>query len=414
MTKRLLLINFDFPPNQGIGGRRWAKMAKGFAQRGFELDVIKSDPIAGNKTSSWYGDVQSSRIRIYSLSRPLCSSFISHPRRGILGKVLYRFGLVFNRICYSGTPFDVSLGWEKVLTNKLVELTKAKTYDAVIATGAPWNMLYVVAQFMTRQNSIKFIVDYRDPWIEAKNYGMPGLSARRMQCEVAKELFVLGAANIVMSPYPYLTQRLQKRIGSDSHRQTRFVTLEHFYDPDDIPKRVSTAHPKKAFRIVYGGDIYIGAQELLKKIAQDLKAINDELSEKDIRVIIDLYTDSSVDPEIISSPFIQLHASIGRELFVELQNSNACLILLPEHKKEEKTTKFYEYLATGKPMIVAAKDGAVLDFIRDMNLGYSWSVEGKHKWIEAYISGAMCNSEKYDISKESVNARVDYISRLLV
>jgi len=414
MTKRLLLINFDFPPNQGIGGRRWAKMAKGFAQSGFELDVIKSDPIAGNKTSSWSSDVQSSRIRIYSLSRPLCSSFISHPRRGIVGKILYRFALMFNRIRYSGTPFDVSLGWEKVLTNKLVELTKTKTYDAVIATGAPWNMLYVVAQFMSRQKTIKFIVDYRDPWIEAKNYGMLGLSAKRMQCEIAKELFVLRTANIVTSPYPYLTERLQRRIDTNSNGQTRCVTLEHFFDPEDIPTRFSVAHSKKVFRIVYGGDIYIGALELLQEISQDLKAINEKLSEKDIRVIIDIYTDSSVDSEVISSPFVQFHASIGRELFVELQKSNACLILLPEHKKDEKTTKFYEYLAARKPMIVAAKDGAVFDYIRSMKLGYGWSVDETHEWIEAYISGDMCNSEEYDISKESINARVDYISRLLV
>lgn len=43
---RLLLISYHFPPDTTVGARRWEKMARFVAERGWALDVITRDPAA--------------------------------------------------------------------------------------------------------------------------------------------------------------------------------------------------------------------------------------------------------------------------------------------------------------------------------------------------------------------------------
>ena len=46
--KKILLICWDFPPNNGIGGRRWAKLIKYLAKSDVECHVMKCDAILFN------------------------------------------------------------------------------------------------------------------------------------------------------------------------------------------------------------------------------------------------------------------------------------------------------------------------------------------------------------------------------
>ena len=96
--KSILLVNFDFPPNYGIGGRRWAKLAKGMAMQDVHIDVIKADPISTAKISPWQSDTLSEKINIHSLPRPVLSEWISHPHKSIVGKIKYRLALSITKL----------------------------------------------------------------------------------------------------------------------------------------------------------------------------------------------------------------------------------------------------------------------------------------------------------------------------
>ena len=67
-NKKTLLLCWDFPPNDGIGGRRWAKMAKWLLKSGHEIHVIKSKSKVGNQNSVWLSDVKSDQIHIYEVN----------------------------------------------------------------------------------------------------------------------------------------------------------------------------------------------------------------------------------------------------------------------------------------------------------------------------------------------------------
>ena len=83
MPERVLLCCYGFPPNTGIGGRRWAKLAKGLAQNGTAVEVINADlPKTG--ASPWSEDVSHPLITVHSVPSDYPTA-LSHNRGGVLG-----------------------------------------------------------------------------------------------------------------------------------------------------------------------------------------------------------------------------------------------------------------------------------------------------------------------------------------
>ena len=141
MDEHLILVNYDFPPNQGIGGRRWGKLAKGLAQEGYHVHVIKASAIEGNKPSPWTIDIEHPNIHVTTIKRTY-PSVISHTGHTIWDKLHYRFALWRLKRLVKGTIFDLSAEWGKPLTTACEKLCRDFPIKRIIATGAPWHMLY--------------------------------------------------------------------------------------------------------------------------------------------------------------------------------------------------------------------------------------------------------------------------------
>ena len=52
-----------------------------------------------------------------------------------------------------------------------------------------------------------------------------------------------------------------------------------------------------------------------------------------------------------------------------MHEADALLIVLPENKRNERTTKFFEYLPLRKPMLIIAPPGEVTNFVVEHSLG---------------------------------------------
>ena len=54
---KILLVCYSFPPNPGVGGRRWAKFAKYLVKSGHYVEVINAK-LTTDKLSTWSKDAQ--------------------------------------------------------------------------------------------------------------------------------------------------------------------------------------------------------------------------------------------------------------------------------------------------------------------------------------------------------------------
>lgn len=364
--KNILIVNFDFPPNQGIGGRRWGKLAKGLAIAGYNVFVIKADPVRNNSNSPWTDDVMHPNIHVYSIPRTYPEAF-SHPENSFFGKLKYRFNKFKLLRKERGTIFDISIGWDKYFEPLAKKIISENNITNIVATGAPWNLMYFVCQLKQHFTDLNIISDFRDPWINAKNYGMQGLSSERKIHEEFKHQFVLSNSDVVITPAKDMTDEL---ISADKkNSKAKFEVLGHFYDEDDVGD-VSSTSKSDEIVLVYGGDLYIGVEPQLQKFADDLAAI--KLNDPNLysKLKVKIFTNSTVPSFLKSVEVISTFPSIGKQIFKELRSAHYCLIFLPDNKKNHITTKSIEYLPFRKPFLVYAPAGDFTRFVGEHKLGF--------------------------------------------
>ncbi len=366
-----MLICFDFPPNEGIGGRRWAKLAKGLASTGTKIFVLKADAKKKNSLSPWLGDVEHENIVVHSLPRTYPEQ-MSDPGSGILDKLSYRLHRYRLQKSTKGTIYDISIGWDRMMIPKALEIIDKEDIKNLIVTGAPFNLFPYAAEIKKQRPNICLLLDYRDPWLNAVNYGIPGLNYKNFLEEKAKQRKALAAADFITCPNEFMLEEIHH---SDDYRKVkgRYEVIPHFYDQDDINTYLSNAPvASDKIRIVYGGTLYMGLEPWFKKLCEALdqvKASNPGLYKK---LQIELY---SKDLQFASwfsdhTDVIHLQAPIGKELFHKIASANACFIFLAHHNKDYRTTKFFEILPFSKPLIYLGEKGFVSEFIEKEELGW--------------------------------------------
>jgi hypothetical protein len=365
--EHILIVNYDFPPNDGIGGRRWAKFAKQLANEGYEVHVIKANSIEGKSNSAWTKDVIHERIHVYSLPRNYPQIF-SHPKADIISKIQYRFYKYKLLLTEKGTIYDISIGWEKALLEKAQELISTHHIRQVMASGAPWKMLFDVSKIKEKNPAINLIIDYRDPWLNALNYGMPALSASRRKAEEEKQTFVLNQADYVITPYAYLTAELKYWSEKNCNGKAKFEVLSHFYDPDDLVETSTASNDQ--LTLVYGGDLYQGLDKQLLHFRDALSRLEKTNSVLYRKLDIRVYTNKTDNTLFRNTSCVRVMPSIGKEIFNETSKAHGILIFLSDNKKNDRTTKFFENLPARKPFIVVAEAGEVTNFVRDNKLGF--------------------------------------------
>jgi hypothetical protein len=368
MAETFIIACFDFPPNSGIGGRRWAKFAKALAAMGHHVHVIKADPVSGDQPSGWMDELNHSHITIHSLPR-VYPREISHGPRNLGEKLKYRINIRRLRRKENGTLYDVAIGWEKSFAQKASHLIENLHVTAILATGAPFNLLYYAAKVKQKYPHVHLLADYRDPWINAPNYGMRTLTAAQLQAEIAKQDFIFKHADVVTCPNEFLLDEIKSTATITP--KARFEALAHSYDVDDVSAYLDSNRTNLApqqINLVYGGSLYLGLENefaLLSNAMLRYKAQNSTPAQ------LRIFTPHAQYKPHFSAIGAQLHFSdvIGKGIFKEVNQAAAIIIFLADHNKDYLTTKFFEFLPFRKPLMYFGPKGHVAQFIESNRLG---------------------------------------------
>jgi len=369
--KHIILVNYDFPPNKGIGGRRWGKLAKEFAEQNCIVHVVKADALSDTEKSVWSEEVNNKNIFVHSLPRVYPQILLTQPSK-FLEKLQYKKALNAVKKNYKGTPYDISLGWEKHLVPKLNELTKKFPIEWIFATGAPWDMLRAVAEWKKEQTSIKYWADFRDPWLNARNYGMPFLSPEKKKEEQIKAESVLQNADVLSAPAMQILGHFSYLNLIPSNNK-KFFHLKHFHSEPRLTEQ-SFGFSSTDIIIEYGGEIYLDTEPYLEQMANDLTKLREFNTTLYERLNINFHSSSFAKIQSIFKhhPCVRISDSIGKKIEDRIAQAHWCIILLAEHNKDFFTTKYYEYQTLGTPYLYVGADGEVLKNIEKENRGTSW------------------------------------------
>lgn len=365
--KHILIVCFGFPPHPGIGGRRWAKFAKYLAKAGYEVHVIRNTGHYTTYTgkSFWEKDIDSPHIHIHDV---WCPEIPLIPSKNIIAKIFNRIKLILLHLLSKGSPYDPALFWKSFLHKKAEELIEKYNIHHVIATGAPFRVLYYTALLKKKHPEIFLLCDYRDPWYGAHNYGMNSVSRTRLAHEHAMEATIIETADAITAPSDlFVGHPLREQV------MPKFRLLQHAADPDDfagVDFDVPTPSIENGLDIVYGGALYVGIEKTLIALSKILSS-NEWRGPK---VVFHIYSPdfAAAWTSELSPDVFRLYPPIdATALMQKIVAAHATMIVLADHNKNFHTTKFFELKLLPRLIFYIGPNGSVSKTIANQNLGYS-------------------------------------------
>ena len=383
----IVIINNKFPPNQGIGGRRMALLAKYLLEKGHIVSVICQKPYSIHPSNEqWLSKEEQEKINYVFIKNKnyLNQSIFSNH---FIAKLLTLLLRILFKILNKGNIYDSALFQQNDVIAALVYFQQKQPIDWVIASAAPFNLLYYAALFKKRFPKVKLCCDIRDPWLKNDNYGYQTLSTSRKEFEKDKMKFILEHAHIITSPHPSCL----KEISELGNAPEKFKLIEHCFETSIINKDFQpTENPPKTeehkINFVYAGTIYPKCEAYFQQLNSQLHIIQHDQPKLYNRLSISVYSDDchKMQPNLKDHP-IHFSPAIGKAISTPLMETDYIIIMVNESMKDLFITKVFDYSVYEKPYAFIGPKGELLTMIRDKKIG--WEME--------HILHALMNESSY-------------------
>ncbi len=389
----ILIICHSFPPNYGIGGRRWAKFAKELAHRGYPVHVIRNSVAPGASTSLWTDDVTDPLIIAHPLPDRYPRAMIRWPATSLWDKLSYGLWKRILPLCTKGNWYDRGLFWRKPMLELAGKLISEHGIRNVIVTGAPFSLLAYATELKKRYSGIHLVSDFRDMWTWGNYYGYQTIGDDRLQHERQLEAMVARVSDKLISPHPAVLDHLHQAHGV---LQDRMSVIAHAIDPDDLDMTF-TKVPDGLFRMIYAGSMY-GTKETngyFALVLEALRSLKDTRPEAFAKCRFDLYiTDHGTEAlqqqvkDQGLDAVVHFHVPLPpKEIMKRIAASDLELAFLPRDKKDTMVTKFAEIFYLGCPVLHIGDAGLVSRTIVAQRMGDSLRVEELVRELPRIISG---------------------------
>ncbi len=393
MSKHLLLISYTFPPYPGIGGRRWAKFAKYLSRLGYTIHVIHSkNPF--KEESLWLDDVKNApNIFTYELDALYPKVLLSQPTT-FFEKLNYRFSLFKVKMFSKGTPYDRGIFWKKPMVELAERLIVKNNIKNVIVSCAPFSSAYYALELKQRHKDLNLIIDLRDPWTWGKAYGFSSLSDKRLSFEKKMEREVIEKSDYILVP----SVEMKNHIASSySEFSKKIVFFSHGFDEDELTRETKIKSDK--IRLMFYGTIY-------ENLERTFEAISKAIKNTEPIINLDIYSSTTryrnlFEQKNILSKTVNYYKPLSPViLFNKMKEYDYVIVVQPDYAKDFITTKIYEIIYTGTPIILISNEGKLSDFISSYKLGFyfnSLTLE------EGFKNLPNSNAENFQVKKFPIN-----------
>lgn len=360
----VLIVTQTFPPEPGIGGRRWAKFAKYLHRAGVEPKILTRALKRNQPESLWTSDVAElnpQHINYYKANYP---SVLTKAKLGVFDKVNYRVTLAAMNLLSSGNPYDRAALIQKSFSRTLEQTIVANGIRNVIVSGPPFNLLYFAARLKQRVGGFKLLVDFRDGWSWDTRYGMGIIGTKRKALEKSKEDFVIAMADVIMTPSRFHYDNLCRLYP---HAKDKMLVTPHAFDSDDLPPE-QDFKPKGDYYI-YGGALYDRLDRVFIALNRSFRAIDPKAVE--IRLHLSNPQKLSEYLEHVDEKYHRYFVNgpqlTPKDFYREVSGARA--FLFGSGVPTKITSKVFEILSCKTPILVVGNDGELPHYLRAKDLG---------------------------------------------
>ena len=384
--KKVLILTYYWPPSGGAGVQRWLKFTKYLKRYGWEpiiytaengeipvvdLSLLKDVPeeLTILKTPIWEPYQLYKRFIGRKKDDKINASFLSENKKAGLSEKI--------SIWIRGNFFipDARKFWIKPSINYLENYIIKNNIEYIISSGPPHSMHLIALGLKNKFTSLKWIADFRDPWTNIDFYDKLMLTKSSNNKHHSQELNVLTTADVILSIGKGMSDEFlniyQKSGGKNLNK---FKVISNGFDADDI--KTSDIIKDKKFSIAHIGTLVkdrnpIVLWKVLKKITD---TSDDFRSQLEIKLVgkVDIFVKEQLENYGLINFVKKIDYLPHSEVIIEQQQSKVLLLLINNTKnaKDILTGKFFEYMASGSPILaIGPLDGELADIIKQTQTG---------------------------------------------
>lgn len=374
---KVLIVTYYWPPSGGSGVQRWLKFVKYLQNFGIEPVVytianpnypitdeslIKEIPdnITILKQPIWEPN---NILRKFKRNKTQESAGFLNPNPSIFGKILQ-----YIRANYF-IP-DARRFWINPSAKYLNNFLSTNSIDVVITTGPP-HSLHLIGLELKKNNDIKWISDFRDPWTEIDYFEQLPLTIKSKKKHRELEIMVLKASDVVLVIGKTMRERY-KKYSSSIH------IITNGFDSKDINKDIQL---DKKFTITHIG--LMNSDRNPNIFWRAIKELADENSSFALDYKIQLVGEIANEvKESIRNYNLKGVEDVGYVLHdkvSEYQNKSQVLLLAVNNVKSAKgiiTGKIFEYLQAKRPILaIGPVDGDLAEILNTTKSGKIFDFE---------------------------------------
>lgn len=266
-------------------------------------------------------------------------------------------------------PFHLeSLIWVPFMLRKAVEIIKKVPIEVVLVSCPPFHQA-MAGVLLKKWFGTKLVIDYRDAWgLNPYRQRLNTFGRFVLQGDKFLEHYLLRNTNLLIVSHQEMKERYLRLF---KFLDARIEVVYNGFDPEKIRSQEENLFPE--FTILHLGNFY--SKQKTRDPNLFLTALQRIISEKKIqigqlRVLFIGERYSAVEEMIVNkglSAYVSYLDRVPHEVAMEYLNKSHVLLLI--ETMDVMTTKVYEYLATGKPMLCLIRKGGDLEsFIRKFSL----------------------------------------------
>lgn len=281
----------------------------------------------------------------------------------------------FSPFRYVPTPFsipDLSNLWLPWAWQAALQEMSRHPIKAIYATGAPFSS-HILAAFLKIKSGLPLVLDYRDEWTLDPVYRMYKSPHRRLllPLERLQQCWVVRKADRVLVATASARRTFIERYGHAG----KFHTIRNGYDAVDFDEFVEPNLPSNKFHVVYTGSTLppVSRPEVFLRGVRHAIDLNGSL-EADIRISFVGETDQDSRRLIRSLGLETCVKTVGYVSHPEsvgyLRGADV-LLLVVQSVASRVPGKVYEYIGSGKPVLVLTpRESEAFDLIDRAGLAF--------------------------------------------
>lgn len=370
--KRALLILYYWPPEGGVGVRRWLKFSKHLVELGWEVTVFTAKKQSYlNEDKHLEKDIHPN---IKTIKCPIWEPYIYYNRLSsntsavnttkiktiISGMISWIRANIF-------IP-DARMFWIFPSIKYLNRELKHNPVDIIISSSTPHSS-HIIGMYVAKKNNIPWISDFRDPWTQY--YFLQNLPNSKLTLYIHRRLekSVLRDTSLVITVSDFLRNDFLNRGAKNAE-----VILNGF-DEEDFNISDLTFNTK--FTLIHAGSLEFERNpsvlwEIIASISSELPHFKEDLRINLIGKIDDKIIQQMNDLGLSENLFFSSHKP-HEEIIPALYKSHILLLPIPKSIGSDRGImpgKMYEYLRVGGTILaIGPTDGDAAKLISDTKAG---------------------------------------------